>query len=224
MEKFITATSTFIEKSTDTRYFLLFFTFLLFTDTTLCLATDVPLIKLTYNDVLTKIPLGAALSYMALFLCYISLAIPLFSYILMNIIILLPDSIYSTLFTSNEKPYNDPNYISLYKLKQNAANENNSVKFNIYIFEKNKIDKELKLYQMAFTLLVTMLISYALTYDIKNSIFNFSFNKSNVANEIWSSLLSSSIVLLFLYCMVLGISGYCLGRFSHGFIFLQKNL
>ena len=220
MEKFLTATSTFIEKSTDTRYFLLFFTFLLFTDTALCLTTDTPLIKLTYSGVLTKLPLGVILSYMALFLCYISLVIPLIAYILRELLFSLPNNIFSILFGSSAKLYSNQDYISLHKLKQDAADENNSVKFNIYIIEKNKNDTELKLYQMAFSLLITMAISFGLTHSINNSIFYFTLN--NEINDTWGNVLSSSIIILFLYCITLGISGYCIGRFNTGFVFLQK--
>lgn len=73
MEKFLTATSTFIEKSTDTKYFLLFTSFLILTDIALLNTINISILQLTYADITNKLAIGVVLVYMALFLFYVSI-------------------------------------------------------------------------------------------------------------------------------------------------------
>ncbi|CDH22654.1 hypothetical protein [Xenorhabdus bovienii] len=225
MEKFLTATSTFIEKATDTRYFLLFASFLILTDTVLCKTINTPLLQFTYSDVANKLQLGATLIYMSFFLFYISVFVPLTAYTLGLLLNLLPPKCLSIFHNVNEGKYKKDGYISIYELKNEAISENNSVKLNICIKQENKNNDELRLYQLSFTFLFTSILSFFITFNNQGSILNMAFNFFNYSDDFIQPIILLIMIILIIYCIALGIGGYCLNRYTSRYIYLiNKNV
>lgn len=223
MEKFLTATSTFIEKSTDAKYFLLFASFLILTDIALLNTINISILQLTYTDITNKLAIGAVLVYMALFLFYVSILMPVISYVLFEFIKFAPLRFFEIFPDVNEGKFSKEGYISIDNLKNEAVLENNSVKLNLYLKQESKNNDELKLYQLAFTCLITGCLSFILapngTSTLLGSIFTYALTSENSLNI----LVSISMLLLMGYCIFLGIGGYCLYRFTDRYVYLMNN-
>ncbi|MEQ2027381.1 hypothetical protein ABLB84_16860 [Xenorhabdus szentirmaii] len=225
MEKFLTITSTFIEKATDTRYFLLFANFLIITDTALCKTINTPLLQFTYSDVTNKLQLGATLIYMSFFLFYISVVTPLSSYIVGLLLIHLPSGKFSIFHDVDKDKYKNPDYIPLYKLRYEAITENNSVKFNLYLKEENKNNDELQLYKLSFSFLLTSALSFFITYNYHGSILSIAFNFVKSSDGFLQPLISLIMIALIIHCFLLGIGGYCLNRYTCRYVYISnKNI
>ncbi|MDE9495520.1 hypothetical protein KKJ09_18495 [Xenorhabdus bovienii] len=222
MEKFLTATSTFIEKATDTRYFLLFTSFLILTDTVLCKTINTPLLQFMYSDVANKLQLGATLIYMSFFLFYISVFVPLTAYTLGLLLNLLPPKYPSIFHNVNEGKYKKDGYISIYELKNEAISENNSVKLNICIKQENKNNDELRLYQLSFTFLFTSILSFFITFNNQGSILNMAFDFFNYSDDFIQPIILLIMIILIIYCIALGIGGYCLNRYTNRYVYISN--
>ncbi|MDR0218336.1 MAG: hypothetical protein LBI71_05545 [Enterobacteriaceae bacterium] len=225
MEKFLAATSTFIEKATDTRYFLLFASFLIVTDTVLCKTINTPLLQFTYSDVTNKLHLGAVLAYMSFFLFYTSVLIPFIAYILGLILIHLPSWVTSIFPDVNEDKHRYPNYILIDRLRDEAVEENNSVKFNLYIKRENKNNDEAHLYKLSFTFLFTLILSFLINFNNHESMLNTIFNYIFSLGDFMRGIIFIIISVFSIYCMGLGIGGYCLKRYTENYIYIgNKNI
>ncbi|MDE9445746.1 hypothetical protein KKJ04_09060 [Xenorhabdus bovienii] len=225
MEKFLTATSTFIEKATNTRYFLLFANFLIVTDTVLCKTINTPLLQFTYSDVTNKLQLGATLIYMSFFLFYISIFTPLVASIVGLLLINLPSKVLSVFHNVNEGKYKEDGYISIYELKKEAIIENNSVKFNVCLKEENKNNDELRLYQLSFSFLLTLASSFIITFNDRGSILSIAFDLFKNPNGIIQPVISFIMIISIAFCAYLGIGGYCLNRHTNMYVYISnKNI
>ncbi|CDM87706.1 hypothetical protein [Xenorhabdus bovienii] len=225
MEKFLTITSTFIEKSTDTRYFLLFANFLIITDTVLCKTINTPLLQFTYSDVTNKLQLGATLIYMSFFLFYISVVTPLSSYIVGFLLTYFSSEKFSIFYDVNKDKHKNLDYIPLYELKDEAITENNSVKFNLYLKEENKNNDELQLYKLSFSFLLTSVLSFFITYNYHESILSIAFNFVKSSDGFLQPFISLIMIALIIHCFFLGVGGYCLNRYTCRYVYISnKNI
>ncbi|MBD2785672.1 hypothetical protein ID858_16805 [Xenorhabdus sp. DI] len=224
MEKFLTATSTFIEKATDTRYFLLFANFLIVTDTVLCKTINIPLLQFTYSDVTNKLQLGATLIYMSFFLFYISFFIPLIAYVIRLLLTLVPPNMFSIFDDVNKDKYEKNGYFSICKLRDEAIRENNSAMFNLCVKEENKNNDELRLYQLSFSFLLTSVLSFFITFNDPKSILSITFYLFNNSYGFIHSAISLIMIILTIYCIVLGIGGYCLNRYTNRYVYISNKI
>ncbi|MBE8596769.1 hypothetical protein [Xenorhabdus sp. BG5] len=229
MEKFLAATSTFIEKATDIRYFLLFASFLIVTDTVLCKTINTPLLQFTYSDVTNKLHLGAVLVYMSFFLFYTSVLIPFIAYVIGLILIYLPSWVTNIFPDINEDKRKNPNrysdQISIDILRNEAVAENNSVKFNLYIKRENENNDEYQLYKLSFTFLFTLILSFFINFNNQSSILNTLFNYAFNLGDFMSGIILIITTIFIIYCIGLGIGGYCLKRYTDSYIYIgNKNI
>ncbi|MGV6986624.1 hypothetical protein [Providencia hangzhouensis] len=223
MEKFLTATSIFIEKSTDTKYFLLFTSFLILTDIALLNTINISILQLTYADITNKLAIGVVLVYMALFLFYVSILMPVVSYVLFEFIKFASPRFLKIFPDVNEGKLNKEGYISIDILKNEAVLENNSVKLNLYLKQESKNNDELRLYQLAFTCLITSCLSFMLVPNGTSTLLGSIFTYGLISGNSWNILVSVSMLLLMGYCIFLGIGGYCLYRFTDRYVYLMNN-
>lgn len=216
MDKIVTSVNNLIETANNFSYFVFLSTFVIFLDSVLIHSSGISIYELKWNYIESKFSIGSILVFLSMFSLFMAVIVSTCQIILFQFVLSLPRWL-RVHHTFQEK--NDPDYLSLERLRIYAIKNDNSIANSIMKEKKAEIRARFDLEKQCFGFMLASLLSYIVGFYEHNSIVFQLFMFSGDGDLFSFSTLKSILVgLVYIIMFYLGIVRGCgFETFDFGF-------